>query len=163
MSDLSEFCYLGEVEVAHLHGRDHHIKSFLAAGPHRPSHLFDRFQHVNQALVEAEIPDSIPEFAILNQESTVARHACEDLFVWIDFANIPEPCYEYTFFCGTYHVIDGFFALGPRILEDDIHGRITNLVGKGKSVSSGGDCAELVSPLRIPYAMSGHTRMDQVL
>src|SRR5215472_11227983 len=114
-------------------------------------------------MIEAKVSYSVPEFAVLNQESAVARHAGEDLFVWIDFANIPEPCYEYTFFCGTYHLIDSFFIFGSRTLKDDVHGRITNLVGKGKSVSSGGNGAELLSPLRIPYAMRGHTRIDQVL
>src|SRR5439155_4573631 len=84
MSDFSELGDFGEIEVAHLHRGNHHIKTFLAAGPHRPPHLLDRFQHIDQALIEAKISYAVPEFAVLDQESTIASHAGEDFFVWID-------------------------------------------------------------------------------
>ena len=52
----SKFRHFGEVEIPYLHRRHHHIESFFSAGAHRRAHLLDIRKHLNQALVEAEIP-----------------------------------------------------------------------------------------------------------
>src|SRR5262249_31680934 len=147
MSDFSELCYLGEIEVTHLHPGNTHIEIFLYAGPLRPSHLFRRLQHFDQALIKPEVTNSVPELAVFDQERAVARHAREDLFVWIDLANIPEPGYKYTLFCGLNHLIHRFFIRRRGTFKDDVHRRVSDVVGKRKSVTCRSNCAELLRPL----------------
>src|SRR5579871_2538678 len=57
----SEFCGLGEIEVADLHGRNNHVHRFLATGSHRLAHRLDILQHVDEAFVEAEVANASPD------------------------------------------------------------------------------------------------------
>src|SRR5438270_13733229 len=83
--------YFGKVEIAHFHGRRYHVKSFLTAGPHRTADGLNTTQHLNQALVEAEIPDAGFHLSSFDQEGPVTGHSREDLFIRINFADVPQP------------------------------------------------------------------------
>jgi hypothetical protein len=52
---LLELGHFGEVKLADLHGRNHHVKRFFPAGAHRFSHRLNVVQHLNQALVKTEV------------------------------------------------------------------------------------------------------------
>src|SRR5215471_21715684 len=75
--------YLGKIKTGNLHRRNHHIEGFFAAGAHRFSHSFNMIQRVNQALVEAEIADSLLHFSFFHQECAISGHAGEDLLIRI--------------------------------------------------------------------------------
>src|SRR5262249_34327819 len=87
---LSELGRFGEIELSDLHGGDDHVHGRLAAGTDGDAHGFDIPQHVNQALVETEIPYSALHLAILHQERAVARHSGENLLVGVYFTDVPQ-------------------------------------------------------------------------
>src|SRR5215470_18589465 len=85
-----ELRHFREVEVSHLHRWDDHVERFFSAGADRFAHLLDIREHVNQALIKAKVSHSANHFAVFNKEGAVAGHAGEDLFVRVNFADVPE-------------------------------------------------------------------------
>src|ERR1700722_19317609 len=81
---------LGEVKLANLHRRHHHVERLLAAGAHGNAHGFDIRQHRDQTLIKAKIAQTTLHLSVFNQKSTVARHARHDLLVRIHFADVPQ-------------------------------------------------------------------------
>src|SRR6185437_4243436 len=105
-SSSSEFRYLREIEVVHLHRRHNHVERLLATGPHRGPQSCNILQHIYEALVEAEIPHSAHQLPVLDEEGTIAGHAGKDLLVRIDLADIPQTCDENPAFGRGYHLVN---------------------------------------------------------
>jgi len=87
---MLELGHFREIEMLDLHGGYNHVEGFLTAGADWRAHGCDIRKHVDETLVEAEIPNSVADFAILDEEGSIPRHAGQDFFVRIDFANVPE-------------------------------------------------------------------------
>src|SRR5439155_19786802 len=87
---LLELRHLCKVEVAHLHGWNHHIERLFAAGADRCSHFFDVREHMNQAFVEAKIAHAVAQLSVFHIKRSIAGHAGEDLFIGINLADVPE-------------------------------------------------------------------------
>src|ERR1700691_2195039 len=83
--------HFSEVEARDLHGGHHHVKSFFAGGPDGRRKRFHVVEQLDDALIEAEVPQAPADTAVLDQESSIARHAGHDFFVGIYFADVPEP------------------------------------------------------------------------
>src|SRR5215470_13170921 len=56
---LLELGHVGEVKIAHLHRRYHHIERLFTAGAHRGAHLLHVRKQMQEALVEAKIADTV--------------------------------------------------------------------------------------------------------
>src|SRR5215470_3778141 len=133
-----EFCYFGKVEIAHLHGRDHHVKRLFATGAHRPSLGFNAGKHIDQALIEAEIPDAMFGFAIFDEEGAVARHSCKNLLVRINLADVPQPGDQNSTLRPRNHLLNRLLATAGD--EDNVGWRFPHLIGQGETVTCGRDC-----------------------
>jgi hypothetical protein len=55
-----------KVKLPHFHRRHHHVEGFLSTGAHGRTHLLDVREHLNQALIEAEIANPANYFAIFH-------------------------------------------------------------------------------------------------
>src|SRR5215467_366063 len=127
-TDELKLGYLSKVEAAHLHRRDHHIESFFAARANGFSHGFNMIQRVDQALVEAEIADSLLHFPVFHQERAIAGHAGEDLLIGIDLTDVPQPRDQDALLRSRDHLLHRLFAaLGDK---DDVGWRFTHFVGQ---------------------------------
>src|ERR1700693_3447164 len=104
---ILELCHFGEVKVPHLHCWYYHVERFLAAGAHESPHGFYVRQHLNQALIETEIADSVANLAVLDIEGAVAGHAGENFLVRIDFADVPEARHEDAALGRSDHPVNG--------------------------------------------------------
>src|SRR5438034_8383413 len=80
-----------QVKLADLHARYDHLEAFLAGGALGRGHHLDLAEHLDDALVEAEIPGAVADLAVLDSERAVARHPGEDFLVGIDLADVPQP------------------------------------------------------------------------
>src|ERR1700689_4800674 len=100
-SELRDF---GEVEIANLHRRNHHVKRFLAGGANRFAHGFYIREHVYQTFVETKVTNSLLLFAVFHEERSVAGHAGYHLFERLDFADVPESRDQYAALGGSDHV-----------------------------------------------------------
>ena len=87
-----------------------------------PKHLQDR-------LIESEIPRRPRNFALLDQEQTVASHAGHDLFVGVDFADVPEPRDQQTSVGGGDHLLERRITAG----DNQIHRSFPVFIGQGES------------------------------
>src|ERR1700676_2862996 len=106
-STLLKLRYLGEVKLVHFHRRNHHVKRLFTAGSDRGAHRFHIRQHVDQTLVEAEIPDSALHPSILHVKGSVPSHSGKHFFEGFDFADVPQPRHQYTAFGRRNHLLDG--------------------------------------------------------
>src|SRR2546428_10346266 len=79
-----------QVELADLHARHDHLEALLAGGALGRGHHLDLAEHLDDALVEAEIPDAVAYLAVLDPERAVARHPGKNFLVGIDFADVPQ-------------------------------------------------------------------------
>jgi len=128
--ELGDF---GEVEIVDFHGGDDHLEGFFAGGADGGAEQFDVVEHFDDGLVEAEVADGAGDASILDEEKAVAGHAGHDLFVGIDFADVPEAGDEQAAFGGGDHFFDGGIAAG----EDEIHGGFAVLVGESETMAGG--------------------------
>src|SRR5208283_5783871 len=83
-----------KVEVSYLHRWHYHVQGFFSGGADGLTHGHNVLEHVDQALVEAEVTKSRPYFAVFNLEGTIAGHARDDLLVRVDLADIPKASYK---------------------------------------------------------------------
>src|SRR2546422_5957427 len=90
-------------------------------------------EHLDDALVEAEIPDAVADLAVLDPERAVARHAGEDFLVGIDLADVPQPRDQETPLGRADHLLGRAFAA----VEDDVHGRFADVVRQREAVTRG--------------------------
>src|ERR1700674_5929106 len=104
---LLELRHFREIKIPHLHRRHDHVERFLAAGADWSSHGFYVRQHLNQALVETEIAHSMAALAVLYEEGAIAGHAGENLFIRIDFTDVPQPRYQHAPLSRSDHLING--------------------------------------------------------
>src|SRR6266849_5413933 len=88
--DWLELCDFREVEVADFHGRNDHLKRLFPGGAHRWSQQFDIPEHLQNGLIEAKIANRRADPALFLQELAVARHPGHDLFIRVDFADVPQ-------------------------------------------------------------------------
>src|ERR1700675_4670132 len=91
---LLKLCNFRTVKAANLHRRDDHFEGFFAGGADGGAELLDVAKQLENGLIEAEIADSAGDFAVFYEEKAVAGHAGHDLFVGIDFADVPEAGYK---------------------------------------------------------------------
>src|SRR5687767_10999254 len=89
-----EFRQLGEVEVADLHCGYHHVKGLFTGGTYGGTELLHGGKHFKDSLIKAEIAQTGDDFAVLDEERAISRHAREHLFIWLDFADVPEARYQ---------------------------------------------------------------------
>ena len=81
-----------EVEIAHLHRRHDHLERFFPGRPHRrPQQSRHCCSISRDRLIETEILNRRRHPSLFDQEQPVARHPRHDLFVRIDFADVPQP------------------------------------------------------------------------
>src|SRR5260370_2975518 len=146
-----ELSHFREVEAVHLHRGNHHIKRFFAAGANRLSHAFYIVRKFNHALVEAEIAYALLHFSILDHECPVASHAGENLFVRIDFADVPQPRGPNAALRAGNHLLDGLFAAAGN--EYDVGRRFPHLVGNRKTVAGNSDLADLGRSFRLAHLL----------
>src|SRR5215472_11457321 len=137
--------YLGKIKTGNLHRGNHHIESFFAAGANRCSHSFNVIQSVDQALVEAEITDSVLHFSFFHQKRAVAGHAGENLLIRIDLADVPQARDQDAALASRDHLLHCLFSAAGD--ENDIRRRFAHLVGQRKAVAGGCNLSNLGSML----------------
>ena len=93
--------------------------------------ISDVREHLDHALVEAEIADSAGDAAIFDQECAVARHSGEDFFVRIDFADIPQARNQHAALGRGDHFVDRLVSPAPH----QIHRRFAVFVRERKSMA----------------------------
>src|ERR1019366_1211764 len=168
-SDLAEFaprnpktlklCRLGEIELAHFHGRHHHVERLFPTGAGWDPHCLNVLQHVQETLVETKVSDTADHLAILDQECAVAGHASEDFLVGINFADVPQPGYPYAALGGGDHLLRGAqFALRGTS-KHDIERSFTDLAGQRKAMAGGPHRANFAGHLRRLHALCTGTRV----
>src|SRR5277367_637755 len=86
-----EFRDFAEMEIINLHRWDDHFERFLSRCAHGWTEHLDIRKHFEKTLIETEVSYAAADPAILDQKGSIARHAGENLFVRIDFADVPEP------------------------------------------------------------------------
>jgi hypothetical protein len=64
---LLEFGHFREIKVTDFHGRHDHVKRLFAAGTKGRAHGLDIREHVDEALVETEVPHSLPNLPVFYQ------------------------------------------------------------------------------------------------
>src|SRR5579863_9522868 len=96
--------HFGEVKLTNFHGRHDHVKRLFSAGTKRQAHGLNIAEHVNQALVEAEVAYVLSNSPVFHQESAVASHAGDDFFVGIDLADVPETRHQDAAIGGSDHL-----------------------------------------------------------
>ena len=107
------------------------------------AHCFYIVQHMNQALVEAEIAKPALELAVLDQEGAVTGHAGK-IFSYGSTSRMYQsrvtrmPRSVDAIIC-----VDGLSARG-RAGEDNVHGHFAHIIGNGKAMAGGFDRANLV-------------------
>src|SRR5208282_3066027 len=156
-----EFCHFCKVKVPDLHRRHYHVERFLAAGAYRSSHSFDVGEHLNQALVETEITDSVADLSVLHVEGAVAGHAGENLLVRIDFTDVPKSRHQHAAFGRGNHLVNGYW-LG-RCAEHDVHRGFAHFIWERKAVPGGRDGTDLVSVFRPLHLLGGGAGIHQAL
>ncbi len=87
---LLKLRHFSKIKLSNFHRRHHHIERLFPARPHRSPHLLHIRQHVQQTLIETEIPHPIPDLPVLHIKRSVTSHASQNLFVRIDFADVPQ-------------------------------------------------------------------------
>src|SRR5215472_7424851 len=133
--------HLGKIKTGNLHRRNHHIESFFAACANRFSHRFNVIQRVDQALVEAEIADSVLHFSVFHQECAITSHAGEDLLIRIDLADVPESRNQDAALGSRDHLLHRLFS--PAGDENDIGRRFAHFVGQREAVAGGCNLSNL--------------------
>ncbi len=128
--ELGDF---GEVEVTDFHGGDDHFEGFFAGGADGGAEEVGVFEHFDEGLVEAEIADGTGNSAVFDEEEAVASHAGHDLFVGVDFADVPEAGDEEAAVGGGDHFFEGGISSG----ENEIHGGFAVFVGESEAVAGG--------------------------
>src|SRR5262249_25016957 len=156
-----KFCYFGKVEITHLHGRNHHVKRLLTTGAHGPPQCFNAGKQLDQALIEAEIPDTVFGLAILDEEGAVARHSCEKLLVGINLADIPQPSDQNSTLRLRNHLLNRLLA--PAGDEDNVGWRFAHLIGQRETMSCGRDFPHFAGVIRVTHSFRSAARIDKVL
>src|SRR6266849_3374924 len=156
---LSEFRDFGKVEPVHLHCRHHHVKGFLPAGADGRAHLLNIREHLNQALIKAEIPDSTCDFSVFHQKGAIASHPSQDFFVWIDFADVPESRDQNPALRRGDHLVHSIRV--TRRLEDNVHGRFAHFVRNRKAMSGSFDRADFARVFRLLHLFCARPRVHQ--
>ncbi len=132
-----------KMKITNFHGGDDHLEGLFAGGADGGAKQFDVIEHFDERLIEAEVTHGTGNPPILNEKEAVAGHAGHDLFVGVDFADIPEAGDEQAALSGGDH----FFNRGIAAAEDEVHGRFAVFIGEGKTVAGRllacgfGDCA----------------------
>src|SRR6266581_5027232 len=116
-----------EVELAYFHCWSHHVERFLPARSDRSAHGFDVREHVDEAFVEAKITYPTFDASILNEESTVAGHACENFLVGLNFADVPKSRDQHATLGGSNHLLHRLRIL--RRCKHDVKGHLSHFVG----------------------------------
>src|SRR5690242_9336526 len=83
-SEELETCDFGEVKIPNGHGGNDHVAGLLSRGPDGRTERYNIREHLQQSLVEPQIPNAAADPAALDPERPVARHAGENLLVRID-------------------------------------------------------------------------------
>src|SRR5947199_976599 len=137
--------YFGKVETAHFHGGRHHVEGFLAAGPHRTANGLNTTQHLNQALVEAEVPDAGFHLSAFDQKGPVTGHSRKDLFIRINFADVPHPGNEDSTLRAADHLLGCLLTAGGE--KHDVGRGFAHLIGQGESMTGYLDLADFPAEL----------------
>src|SRR5260370_7206787 len=85
--ELGDF---GKVEIEDFHGGEDHLEGLFAGGADGGTEQFDIIEHLDERLIETEVADGACNLTIFNKKEAVAGHAGHDLFVGVDFADVPE-------------------------------------------------------------------------
>src|SRR5258708_5159301 len=165
------------MEIVDFHGGDDHFEGCFAGGADGGAQQFHVIQHFDEGLIEAEVAHGAGNLPLLNKKEAIACHAGDDLFVRVDFADIPEPRDEQAAVGGGDHFFDGGVTAG----EDEVHGRFAVFVRQSEPVSSGlfasgfgsgtgidessGDAAidQLNALTGQALAIEGHTLLQQMI
>jgi len=103
-------------------------KALLTRGANRSRERFHVGEQFNQALVETEIPYSSYDMSAVDENSSVTSHAGHDLLIGVDFADVPQSCYQEAARRRSDHLIECRIAAG----NHDVHGRFTDFVRQWK-------------------------------
>ena len=82
---------------------------------------------MDEAFVEAKITYPTFDASMLNQESTVARHSCENFLVWLNFADLPKSRDQHATLSGGNHLLHRLRILWRR--KHDVKGHLSHFVG----------------------------------
>src|SRR5205807_5631848 len=90
--------------------------------------------YLNQALVEAEIPDAGFHLSSFDQEGPVTGHSREDLFIRINFADVPQPGDEDSALRAGDHLLGCLLTAGRE--KHDVGRRFAHLIGQGEPMTA---------------------------
>src|SRR6266478_4423871 len=128
-----ELCDFGEVEIVDFHGGDDHLEGFFTRGADGGAQQFHVIEHFDEGLIEAEVADGASNLPLLNKKEAIAGHAGHDLFVGVDFADVPKASDEQAAVGGGDHFFNGGIGAG----EDEIHGSFAVFIGEGETMAGG--------------------------
>src|SRR5258706_15442175 len=153
--------YFREIKIPNLHSRHDHVERFLAASTKGFTHGFDVRQHMDEALVETEVADSLFDLSIYNEEGAIARHARHHFFIRINFADVPQPCDENTAVGGGDHFRERLRIL--RRSKNNVERHLAHFVRQRESVAGGFDGPRLIFMFRALHSFRRGPRIDNAL
>src|SRR5208283_4139290 len=141
-----------EVEVLYLHCWDNHIRGFFSAGANGLTHVRDVLEHMDQALVETEVANAAPHFALFNLEGAIAGHASDDLVVRVHLADVPQTGYKNAAVGGGDHLFQGLRLGFNRMSKHYIERGLPKFIRQGKPMARRSHAADLASHFRVEHA-----------
>src|SRR6266540_2757073 len=126
--------HFGEVKVCDAHCGSDHVERLFAAGSHRFAQVQHLAQHLQHALVEAKVANSLPHAAVLHQKCSIPRHARQDLLVGIHFTDVPQPRHQQAALGCRNHLLSRLLlVLGHH--EDNVGWGLARFVRKAEAMS----------------------------